>query len=1066
MSELQFPLQFLRQYDAPLDVDMVFDTTAEMTTYLTNARRYAGQVVTCKEQEGKVLVLNNDKDEWLEVSGGGDLSEYSKLAIPITRAQAKTLSDSSALIPSQWYLITDYETKDYVIGSSYIGTQQLYTGATEQIYIKASSSTKIEPQGISKTYPDEIIEFNASEYNLILNKYTAFDTDSGSINVSGYYTLYIYDATTLTFDSTAEDLSDKINDYEIEITDNDEGSYYFYNSIDQIGKAWTWDNINLRLQLNNFTPFYMEYDDGTNYGDETLTVLSNNSFSLTNLTTEPYTCSVYGQSINVNNYDTGMSYSYIWADYGVTWEISSSGVITLLNAAEVGIYLDDDACYIYWEWGTTDLQPSTKIDFENNQCEGVFSFNLIEETVCGKIVARNNVLKKLYVQEDYRGTKHRRAKVKVNDWVSGSYTKGTYVRYDGYIWLCVESNSYVVPTTASIYWAQLFLDDYVMPNDCDFFNCSLPVNNLDYEDYFMFNLESLDATDKIINTKIYANENNYCNVVFSPWIQIENIKNCTIRVSGTTYQGLTFLVGPVENLNLSGYSSIFNVISDSNVNNITHSFLDKYQRNSIGLQIKYSLVNGLTDSEITYLSTSLIRFKTSANSSNKLFYVSGLDARAAFYNNNVIKMIGINRLQNNFFNNKITYFYFTNNFQNEVRNTTFNAEVYNLTCTALIRDSLFFGNVYNSTLSYVYGSTFFNNIGLTNITNGMNIINSVFLSSFSNNTFSGSESNSRITDCTFFSAVTQNNDKGKGIWLENSTFFGQVSHITNDGNFKSVIRDCVFNSSLGGVAKGIKLNKYGTGIQYIDGCFFNGSVSLLELMQGDLKDSRFEDCNFLKLGTSSYSATIEKCIFGVGAFGDGTLGYSEFGTTATTIFKGNQCGINFKKNAINGTYENNIFPNDYSSQTLSTGFSNIDLYNAQSFLKTTLTSFSSYELPAKSTYFFLDAASASVTARLPRAIGSGKILSFYAFDLSNTAKIDADGNGAEINGNTDYTFENVGDCVTVIDYAANDWRIVSHYHEVTTPSGITTTLTVYDIKDEIPYELTFTDGILTDKRSV
>ena len=76
MAELQFPLQYKRQYNAPLDVDMRFDTLIELNSYLSSARRYAGMLVTCLEAEGKVFVLNNAEDAWVEIagSGAGDMS--------------------------------------------------------------------------------------------------------------------------------------------------------------------------------------------------------------------------------------------------------------------------------------------------------------------------------------------------------------------------------------------------------------------------------------------------------------------------------------------------------------------------------------------------------------------------------------------------------------------------------------------------------------------------------------------------------------------------------------------------------------------------------------------------------------------------------------------------------------------------------------------------------------------------------------------------------------------------------------------------------------------------------
>jgi hypothetical protein len=67
MAELIFPLQLKRQFADSLDPDMVFNTTLEMNDYLTNGLRYAGQVVSCLEEEGKLFVLNNALDEWLEI---------------------------------------------------------------------------------------------------------------------------------------------------------------------------------------------------------------------------------------------------------------------------------------------------------------------------------------------------------------------------------------------------------------------------------------------------------------------------------------------------------------------------------------------------------------------------------------------------------------------------------------------------------------------------------------------------------------------------------------------------------------------------------------------------------------------------------------------------------------------------------------------------------------------------------------------------------------------------------------------------------------------------------------
>lgn len=80
---LQFFTPFKRTFDKPLDVDLVFDTLDQLNQYLANPARYAGQVVTCKEAEGKIFVLSNNKNQWLLASANPD--NYDKhFTIPIT----------------------------------------------------------------------------------------------------------------------------------------------------------------------------------------------------------------------------------------------------------------------------------------------------------------------------------------------------------------------------------------------------------------------------------------------------------------------------------------------------------------------------------------------------------------------------------------------------------------------------------------------------------------------------------------------------------------------------------------------------------------------------------------------------------------------------------------------------------------------------------------------------------------------------------------------------------------------------------------------------------------------
>ncbi len=69
MSKMIFPLGFERQFKGPLDVDLVFDTDVQLQAYLTNGLRYAGMLVTCKEHEGSLFIMNNAENAWIHIEG-------------------------------------------------------------------------------------------------------------------------------------------------------------------------------------------------------------------------------------------------------------------------------------------------------------------------------------------------------------------------------------------------------------------------------------------------------------------------------------------------------------------------------------------------------------------------------------------------------------------------------------------------------------------------------------------------------------------------------------------------------------------------------------------------------------------------------------------------------------------------------------------------------------------------------------------------------------------------------------------------------------------------------------
>jgi hypothetical protein len=78
MPQFEFPLQFKKQYAAPLDVDVVFDTTSARISFLTSPIRYAGQIVSDLQTQ-KCYQLSTNTNSWIEI-GGDSLSLLNSLS--------------------------------------------------------------------------------------------------------------------------------------------------------------------------------------------------------------------------------------------------------------------------------------------------------------------------------------------------------------------------------------------------------------------------------------------------------------------------------------------------------------------------------------------------------------------------------------------------------------------------------------------------------------------------------------------------------------------------------------------------------------------------------------------------------------------------------------------------------------------------------------------------------------------------------------------------------------------------------------------------------------------------
>lgn len=94
-----FPLQYKRQDSVPVDIDMVFATTAERIAYLTSPRRYAGMLVS-DTQEEKAYLLNTARSAWVPIGsagGGGFVFQINPAMGPIAHTHTATLQLADAI---------------------------------------------------------------------------------------------------------------------------------------------------------------------------------------------------------------------------------------------------------------------------------------------------------------------------------------------------------------------------------------------------------------------------------------------------------------------------------------------------------------------------------------------------------------------------------------------------------------------------------------------------------------------------------------------------------------------------------------------------------------------------------------------------------------------------------------------------------------------------------------------------------------------------------------------------------------------------------------------------------
>jgi hypothetical protein len=162
MANLLFPLSLKRQYSGSLDPDLTFSTTVELNAYLSSPLRYAGQIVTCQEQESSLFVISNDTNSWIDVTDpSNSISTY---VDPIS-AGLQSQIDSIDLTP--YTLLTD--------------TQNISAGLDTRLDSLESFQSNLDATYATDTMVASISGYLQSNIDLKTNQSYALEIDEDQV---------------------------------------------------------------------------------------------------------------------------------------------------------------------------------------------------------------------------------------------------------------------------------------------------------------------------------------------------------------------------------------------------------------------------------------------------------------------------------------------------------------------------------------------------------------------------------------------------------------------------------------------------------------------------------------------------------------------------------------------------------------------------------------------------------------------------------------------------------------------------------------------------------------------
>lgn len=293
----------------------------------------------------------------LKVSG---LSDYAKLAISITSANFFTAITNSTLVAGQWYLITDYQTVDYIRQSvDSLGYREFYTAPVEQIYVQADSPNTVKYEGWSKTYVGEKIGYVADRTDYTASPAITYNPDDGS---TGTVTVTPLDQDTLEittnpFPSDPDDATD----FSLYAYDNTYGVEDTFDSTNK-GVKWEFDsNGDFALLVNSY-PFNQSFDfywsggvDGG--GTQTINVVDEVTIEATTPDTTMVDWifnSAIGGYWYIADDNIGFYAYYDFVNKDQTWKINASGEFEILDrGSDTSTYIDDYSTQLDFTSSTT-----------------------------------------------------------------------------------------------------------------------------------------------------------------------------------------------------------------------------------------------------------------------------------------------------------------------------------------------------------------------------------------------------------------------------------------------------------------------------------------------------------------------------------------------------------------------------------------------------------------------------------------------------------------------------------------------------------------------------------------